>query len=554
MRLSRRRFLAGAAGALGAAVGGSGCAPAGAGKRVIVGEIVGAAHRVGHLLRGMAAAGADKASAAAGAASAPGSEQRVAVVIVGAGVSGLSAAWKLRRAGVDDYLVLDLEPVSGGTARWGEAGSGPYPWGAHYLPLPTPESRAVRELLEDFGVIEGQHADGSPIYGERHLCYAPQERLFLHGRWQSGLFPTLGATKEDLAQLAAFRALMASYRARRDAAGRPAFALPMELSSQDPDLLALDSISMKAFLDQHAFTSERLRWYVEYACRDDYGCNLGETSAWAGIHYYASRSEGDEQQVLTWPEGNGWLARRLAQGCGARVRTGVLVTRVENVADGVVVHARDAASGRAITIRAGHAVLATPKFVTRRLVDAPPERLRDFEAFSYAPWVVANLHVDRAPRGTGALPSWDNVIYDSPSLGYIDASHQLLTTANGPGVLTYYLPFPGVNPAAQRQKMLDTSWQEWCDLVLHDLRHAHRDIDGLVSRIDVMLWGHAMVRPAVGFLWSAARRRAAEPLGRIQIAHADTSGLPLFEEAQYRGVLAAERILTAQGRSFRSSL
>jgi hypothetical protein len=32
-------------------------------------------------------------------------------------------------------------------------------------------------------------------------------------------------------------------------------------------------------------------------------------------------------------------------------------------------------------------------------------------------------------------------------------------------------------------------------------------------------------------------------------AHSDLSGLPLFEEAQYRGVLAADRALTRLGRS-----
>ena len=41
---------------------------------------------------------------------------------------------------------------------------------------------------------------------------------------------------------------------------------------------------------------------------------------------------------------------------------------------------------------------------------------------------------------------------------------------------------------------------------------------------------------------------------RASLAHADLSGLSLFEEAQYRGVLAAERVLQRRGRRFVSSL
>jgi hypothetical protein len=40
----------------------------------------------------------------------------------------------------------------------------------------------------------------------------------------------------------------------------------------------------------------------------------------------------------------------------------------------------------------------------------------------------------------------------------------------------------------------------------------------------------------------------------LQFAHGDVSGLSLFEEANYRGVLAAERTLRRLGVSFASSL
>ena len=55
--------------------------------------------------------------------------------------------------------------------------------------------------------------------------------------------------------------------------------------------------------------------------RDDYGALAADTSAWAGIHYFASR-EPEEKGPITWPEGNGWITRRLLQIVGAQVRVG----------------------------------------------------------------------------------------------------------------------------------------------------------------------------------------------------------------------------------------
>ena len=40
-----------------------------------------------------------------------------------------------------------------------------------------------------------------------------------------------------------------------------------------------------------------------------------------------------------------------------------------------------------------------------------------------------------------------------------------------------------------------------------DLRRAHPDIDALVTRVDVMCWGHAMIQPLPGFVWSPGREQ-----------------------------------------------
>src|SRR5215831_6698879 len=109
--------------------------------------------------------------------------ERVGVAILGGGVSGLSAAWRLRRRGFTDFTVLELEDHAGGTSRSGENGVTPFPWGAHYVPAPLDAARDLAELLREMGVVEGVDAEGLPVIGEQHLCRAPQERLFFGGAW-----------------------------------------------------------------------------------------------------------------------------------------------------------------------------------------------------------------------------------------------------------------------------------------------------------------------------------------------------------------------------------
>jgi hypothetical protein len=82
------------------------------------------------------------------------------------------------------------------------------------------------------------------------------------------------------------------------------------------------------------------------------------------------------------------------------------------------------------------------------------------------------------------------------------------------------------------------------DLITEDLAGAHPGLGKYLQRVDVWLWGHGMVRPVPGFVWSEARLRAAAPVaGRIFFAHSDLSGISLFEEAFYHGTRAAEEAM-----------
>jgi hypothetical protein len=114
-------------------------------------------------------------------------------------------------------------------------------------------------------------------------------------------------------------------------------------------------------------------------------------------------------------------------------------------------------------------------------------------------------------------------------------------------VLTYYRSLDTVNPRQGRQILHDTPREAWAAEILAELERVHPDIRQLTTRLDVFRHAHAMARPLPGLIFGAARQRFAADGPRLRFAHADVSGFSLFEEAQYRGVLAAERTLRHLG-------
>jgi glycine/D-amino acid oxidase-like deaminating enzyme len=455
---------------------------------------------------------------------APRETRRVSVAIVGGGIAGLSAAWRLQKRGMRDFVVLEMEPEAGGNSRSGASDVSAYPWAAHYVPVPGARAVLVRELFEELGVLSNGEWD------ERHLCHAPQERLFIHGRWQEGLEPSTGPARRDRDQIARFEDRIAQLRATGE------FTIPMADGAKPS---TLDSLSMRAWLDRENLDSPWLGWLVDYACRDDYGALASDTSAWAGLHYFAAR-EPEEIGPLTWTPGNGWITARLLERVGAAVRTSRIVSRV----------AREGTRWRVTTPDiawvADAVIVASPLFVASRIVDGMP-RAADVH---YSPWLTANLTLERWPVERGLPPAWDNVIFDSPGLGYVVATHQSFRVHQPRTVWTYYWALAQGTPGQNRRWLLGQDWATLRDRILADLSRAHRDIAECVSRIDIMRLGHAMPRPTVGFL-SSPSRLTAQKAGRdrLYFAHSDVSGLALFEEAQYRGVSAADAALAALGRS-----
>lgn len=548
--IRRRRLLAGAALA---PLAGAVLAPlAGCGPKVsaYAGGWVGANVERGHRLR-------EKKSAALPV---PEVQRRAGAIVVGAGISGLAAARALAAAGIDDVQLLELEDEVGGNSRGHEMAGMRCPLGAHYLPLPGEQAVEVIELLEALDLRRSER--GVPVYDERNLCHSPQERLYIGGMWHDGLLPPVAAlpAAERAITSAQYRQFGTEVEA---AASNGAFAMPTARAHWSARLDALDAVTFAAWLDARGLTAPALRWYLDYCCRDDYGAGAAQVSAWAGLHYFASRHgfhppggdnrasnagiDTDTDAVLTWPEGNAWLTRQMAAPLAGRLHTGRVVLRIREGRDDVDVDVWNADLRRAERWTAPQVVLAVPLFVAVRLLPDPLAALvRAAATMQHAPWLVTNLQLTEALDGRPGAPlSWDNVIFEpgkaDPALGYVDAMHQSTRQVPGATVLTHYWALGGeslAQLAARRTWLLTESWSTWSAAVVGDLARVHPDLPGKLARVDLMRYGHAMAVPTPGLRSGGALRALAEAQRRIQFAHADLSAYSVFEEAIYQGTRA----------------
>lgn len=527
MRISRRELLTTFLGAPFALMA---CRNPGVPERFPDGEIVGQNAALGHILREHRSFDVPQDN-----------WRDVGVAIIGGGIAGLSAAWTLSKSGLSDFVVLELEKEVGGTSQSGKGEPVSFPWGAHYLPVPFQENTELVELLDEMQLTDSRGANGEIILKEQYLCREPEERVFYKGRWYDGLYLHVGESDEDKRQLAEFQKKIDYWVNWRDSTGRRAFVVPSSNCSNDAAVTALDKIAFAEWLRQNRFTSERLIWYCDYACRDDYGLKLEQTSAWAGLFYFCSRvrKSGDESQAfITFPEGNGRFVNHFVEKAKVRTLRSHAVVSIVPTEKGVDIVALSGNDLRGFHSK--KAIFASPIFTASYIVRGFGENA-PFSAseFQHNAWFVANLYLKDRPKprfGRDFPLAWDNVLYDSPSLGYVNATHQK-GIDYGPAVWTYY--YPMCHESDGRTKLFNYEWRDLADVCLTDIARAHPDIYDLCDRIDIMRWGHAMISPRPGFMWSGERQKAMKPYRNIHFAHTDLSGIALFEEAFYHGLRAA---------------
>lgn len=505
--------------------------------RHIKGHLKGPDEKAGHMLR-------DKIVIAE-----PSYSKKVKTLIIGAGISGLSAGRWLKKQGMADFEILELEDHAGGNAHSEGNTVSSYPWGAHYITIANNDDELLIDFLKENGVIT-HFENGLPFYNEFYLCFDPEERLLIKGQWQEGLIPKFGISQQDQEQIDKFFALCNQLKYAKGEDGKYAFNIPLDASSEDKRYRDLDQMSFKDYLVKAGYNSAYLLWYLNYCCKDDYGQQIKDVSAWAGLNYFAGHkgtaANAEPGAVLTWPEGNGFLVNKLKSYLKPHIRTSVMATSVVSNKDHVEVDVFDMLKNQTYTILAEQVIMACPQFVNKRILKNTDRNQFDYDQLNYAPWMVANITLTDFPASGLQTLSWDNVPYGTPSVGYVYSGHQQVDYGKQAKVITFYLPLCDREPRVSRLAAYSRSYDQWLDMIIPELEYMHPEITPLIESVDVWVWGHGMISPSVNYIWGEDRKKARSSVaGQIFFAHTDLSGISLFEEGFHQGINAAKSLLEA---------
>ncbi|XXQ69449.1 FAD-dependent oxidoreductase [Neisseriaceae bacterium B1] len=481
--------------------------------------------------------------------------QQANIVILGSGTAGLSAAWHLAQAGEQNVLLIEGFEPNGNNAAY-VSGSLKAPTGAHYLPQPSQESVYVRRLLRQMGILLQENADGSALYRETDLVHAPDERVYYQGRWHDGLLPP----DEDSRRFFAFAG---SLKHAYGSDGRKAFAIPIVASSGDEKWRALDQLTFADWLRQNGYKSANLLSYLDYCCRDDYGQGAAQVSAFAGLHYFAARGN-DNAAVLTWADGLNHLSQGLRDLSGMQrlkrlpenenlafrqpqAMAGVAIA-VREYDDFVEIILRDEV-GNNHAIHARQVICAMPLMVAKRIIHQPERYGLQHALPDYAPWLVSNFVLNSFPPEPDKTElAWDNIVHQSPSLGYVVATHQQIRVAKpSRTIFTAYHALNHDTPQNVRQWLLNAQAQDLIEPAAQDLLRVYggKRFWQHVAHVDMTVRAHAMSVPQVGYLSHVGLNQIRHHHSRLHFAHSDLSGYSVFEEALHWGVNAAQAVFKA---------
>lgn len=295
------------------------------------------------------------ALAAAGSGPAAGTAANIDVVIVGAGLSGLTAARTLARRG-RSVAVLEARDRVGGRTWTIPIGGRRYDIGGQFV---GPTQDRVRALASEFGLRL------QPVFSQaRHIWELGAERMEFEGDTP----PLSLVDKLDLGHLIGRMNAMA----REVGAATPWSAARAA---------ALDATTLAQWTQEHSYTS-RVRGFVTAMTRAVLGSDPDEVSALFWAWYVA---QGDSVEMLIGGSGGAQdsvieggsqqLSLRMAQELGGTVKLGQAVRRVVQDDTGVEVFA-DGASWRG-----RYAILALPPAMAARIdftPELPPDR-RDLQ-------------------------------------------------------------------------------------------------------------------------------------------------------------------------------
>ncbi|WP_034260951.1 flavin monoamine oxidase family protein [Actinospica robiniae] len=270
------------------------------------------------------------------------------VVIIGAGLAGLSAARTLHAQGVDVLVLEARDRVGGRTCSVVEDDGRLVEYGGQWI---GPTQDRVKALIEEFGLATfAQYADGDNLQRT-----ADGRLLRYHGAIPTGDPVTAADLMEALVELTALAAEVGA-----------------EAPWAHPAAAVLDATTIESWIGAQVYCEDAKEW-LRVLTRALFPAEPGEISLLHALFYIASGGGVERMigvingaQETRLRDGAMGLSSALAGVLGDRVLLSCPVHRIDQDEDGVVVHHE---LGR---VRARRVVVAVPPPLAGRLRYSPP--------------------------------------------------------------------------------------------------------------------------------------------------------------------------------------
>ena len=409
--------------------------------------------------------------------------KRYDVVIVGGGVSGLSAAYFLQQ---HNFLLLEKEPHWGGNAYLEMYGDQAFATGSAFDFKDSASDQLSREI------------------GLNPLPINSPDPTIVNGKWVADTWRT------GLDELPYSPAVRESFKKFRK-----------EMVALDPDKDAehLDSFPLSQILK--SYPPEITQWWDGYG-PSNWGAKSADTSTLAAVIDLKEMAGDEPDARVTLPGGNGALAQRLAEilqkTFADHILAGATTVAVDPQKDEI--HVTYMLDGQLRTVAAKFVIMATPKFITARLVSGLPDaQLEAMSSIRYCPYPVVNMIFDR-PIYNKAYDTWcpGNSFSDFVVTDWVSLKQPQYRQKNS--ILTFYTPMPIID----RAKLLtDAGCQKIAANVLRDFKNLLPEFN--VDPIELHFYrrGHPMFLPTPG-TFTKTIPAASRQFDRIYFANTDSVG------------------------------
>jgi monoamine oxidase len=428
----------------------------------------------------------------------PAASSRHDVVIVGGGVSGLSAAYFLQS---HDFLLLEKEDHWGGNATLGKYEAQAFCTGSAFDYTGSASDHLSREL------------------GLAPLPINCPDPTIVNGKWVAD---TWGTGLDELPYSASVRESFKKFR-------KDMLALAAEKNQEQ-----FDHVPLSKYLKSYA--PEVKLWWDAFG-PSNYGAASDDTSTLVALDELKDMAGAAEEDTrITLPGGNANLAQKLFETLqekhAERMLGGATIVSVDPQKTEVLVTYMQGNSLH--TVAAKFVVMATPKFITSRLVSGLSDDQTDaMRSYRYCPYLVINMIYDK-PVYNRAYDTWcpGNSFSDVVVADWVDLKNPAYKQKNN--ILTFYTP---VSELHRDQLLQIPGCERIARNVLRDFQKLLPEFSADPIEVHIYRRGHPMFLSAPG-IFTKTIPVANRPLDRVVFANTDSIGP---ESVVYGAVEASRR-------------